>query len=223
MADSVETRQYNIVRPCRYLFSPGSERLGILAMHGYGMTPGKMLELTRSVVGPAPAIASLEAPNTFFLSADFKTAEVGFNWGTPVTTGFHVDVHHRMVLAVLEDLRARLDIGGDRIALLGFSQPVGLNYRFAAVHPTAVRGLIGLCGGVSKNWEDAGTTPVESALLHISRSEDEYFPPEVTGQAEARLRTRARDVEFHLLPGKHRFPSKAGPIITNWLERVFGR
>ena len=128
-----------------------------------------------------------------------------------------------MLLAVLEDLRARLAIGGDRIALLGFSQPVGLNYRFAAAYPMAVRGLIGLCGGVPKNSEDGGTTPVESALLHISRSEDEYFPPEVTGQAEARLRTRARDVEVHLLPGKHRFPSKAGPIITNWLERVFGR
>jgi len=36
----------------------------------------------------------------------------------------------------------------------------------------------------------------------------------------AAVRVRARDVEFQLLPGAHRFPSKAGPVIQNWLDRV---
>jgi phospholipase/carboxylesterase len=204
------------------LLSPGSGDPVILALHGYGMSAATMLQLTRSAVGAHPAIASLEAPNTFFLSPDYQTARVGYNWGTPETAEFHVQVHHRMVLALLAELEKRLGADGRRAALLGFSQAVGLNYRFAAAHPGAVRGIIGICGGVPKNWEE-GNGPVGCSLLHISRSEDEYFPPEVTAQAEARLRRRAQDVEVHLLPGKHRFPSKAGPIIAAWLERVFGR
>jgi len=30
-------------------------------------------------------------------------------------------------------------------------------------------------------------------------------------------------VEFHLLEGLHRFPSKAGAVVRPWIERVFGR
>jgi hypothetical protein len=28
-------------------------------------------------------------------------------------------------------------------------------------------------------------------------------------------------VEVHLLDGGHRFPSKAGPIVESWVERMF--
>jgi predicted esterase len=222
MADSVEHGRFEVARPCRYLLSPGPGRPTIVALHGYGMSAGKMLELTRSAVGAGPTIVSLEAPNTFFLSQDFQSARIGYNWGTPETAEFHAEVHHRMVSTLLAELESKLGTDGRQAALLGFSQAAGLNYRFAAAHPGAVRGVISLCGGVPKNWEDGGSDPVGCALLHISRSEDEYFPPEVTNQAEARLRRRAQDVEFHLLPGKHRFPSQAGPIINAWLERLFG-
>ena len=29
------------------------------------------------------------------------------------------------------------------------------------------------------------------------------------------------DVEFHLMEGGHRFPSKAGPLVERWIARVF--
>jgi predicted esterase len=104
---------------------------------------------------------------------------------------------------------------------VGFSQPVGLNYRFAATHPDEVRGVIGICGGLPKNWEDGEYRRVSAALLHIARREDEFFAPAVTEKYAERLRARASDVEFHLLEGGHRFPSKAGPIVERWIERVF--
>jgi hypothetical protein len=28
-------------------------------------------------------------------------------------------------------------------------------------------------------------------------------------------------VEFHMMEGAHRFPSKAGPLVEKWIERVF--
>jgi len=72
-----------------------------------------------------------------------------------------------------------------------------------------------------KNWEDGEYGKVSAALMHIARREDEIFPPDVTAKYADRLRLRADDVEFHLLDGGHKFPSKAGPIVERWIERVF--
>jgi len=105
---------------------------------------------------------------------------------------------------------------------LGFSQPVGLNYRFAATHPDVVRGVIGVCGGVPRDWQDPKYKPVSAALLHISRDADEFYPVASANTFADRLRERAADVEFHMIPGTHRFPSQAAKIIRPWLKRVFG-
>jgi predicted esterase len=223
MEESAGLFQFEVPRPCRYLLSPGAGGPVVLALHGYGMSARTMLGLTRGVLGPRPTIAALEAPNTFFLTPDLTSPKIGYNWGTHETASFHVEVHHRMVMGLLEELRRKLGTDAGSAVLLGFSQSVGLNYRFAAAHPGAVRGVAGICGGVPKTWEDGEPDSVDAALLHISRSEDEYFPPEVSATFEERLRWRARDVEFHLLPGEHRFPSKAGPILEAWLDRVLGR
>ena len=65
-----------------------------------------------------------------------------------------------------------------------------------------------------------GKRTVTAALLHVARREDEFYKPEVTERFAARLRLRASDVEFHMLEGGHRFPSKARPIVERWLERI---
>ena len=106
--------------------------------------------------------------------------------------------------------------------LVGFSQPVGLNYRFVGTWPAQVGGVIGLCGGVPRDWEEDSYKPVTAALLHISREEDEFFPAATAAKFPDRLRVHAPDVEFHMLPGGHRFPSKARHIAQPWMDRVFG-
>src|SRR5262249_18424608 len=103
-----------------------------------------------------------------------------------------------------------------------FSQPVGLNYRFIGTYPQEAAGVIGICGGVPKDWEEDKYHAVTAPIFHISRSEDEYFPAEVVRGFPDRLRRHAADVAFHLLPGTHRFPSKAAPLIQTWLKRLFG-
>jgi predicted esterase len=130
-------------------------------------------------------------------------------------------MHHEMLLHVFEEAKRQWSIPAERRLLVGFSQPVGMNYRFAATHPEAVRGVLGLCGGVPKNWEEGPYKKVSAALLHIARTEDDFYPPSVTEQYAERLRLRADDVEFHMMEGAHRFPSKAGPIVAKWLRRVF--
>ena len=53
-------------------------------------------------------------------------------------------------------------------------------------------------------------------------SEDEFFPEAVARGFPERLRAHAANVEFHMLPGKHRFPSKAGAIIRAFTAKIQG-
>jgi phospholipase/carboxylesterase len=125
-----------------------------------------------------------------------------------------------MVLHVLHEAGREYGIPPERRLLLGFSQPVSLNYRFAAACPEAVRGVIGICGGLPSDWESGGRGQVHAAVLHIARREDEYYPPAVTEQYADRLRLRVKDVEFHMLEGGHRFPSAGSVIVEGWLGRI---
>jgi predicted esterase len=125
-----------------------------------------------------------------------------------------------MVNHVLNGVGREYGIPPERRLLVGFSQPVSLNYRFAATCPDAVRGVIGLCGGIPSDWETAPYQPAKAAVLHIARRDDEFYPASVTEQYPTRLRLRVEDVEYHLLDGGHRFPSKADVIVEGWMGRI---
>ncbi|MGA2590185.1 MAG: hypothetical protein ABSH32_09740 [Bryobacteraceae bacterium] len=207
---------------CRYLLHAPAvvdERtVLVVALHGFSSNPEVMLRLTANLMGPGRVIAAVEGPNQFFLAQGSN--EVGYGWATHKHSDSAVRLHHEMLLHVLNEAGREYGVPPARRFLLGFSQPVGMNYRFAATHPDEIRGVIGICGGVPRNWEDGPYRPVTAALLHIARREDEFYKPEVTERFSGRLRQRAADVEFHMLEGGHRFPSKAKPIVDAWLERV---
>jgi predicted esterase len=223
-AESVERCSFEARLECHYLLHEPARIDGrtllALALHGYGSNPEVMLRLTKTMLGSDHAIASVQAPSQFFPS-NAPDGTVGYCWASPAHPKSSVRLHHEMLLHVAREAGDRLGIDARRRLLVGFSQPVGLNYRFAATHPDEVRGVIGICGGMPKNWEDGEYERVSAGLLHIARREDEFFPPDVTAKYADRLRLRAGDVEFHLLDGGHRFPSKAGPIVERWIERVF--
>jgi predicted esterase len=177
-----------------------------------------MLSLTRDMVGPHQAIAAIEGPYGFFLGVGAD--KVGFGWITSRRPAESIRLHHEMVRHVLEEAGNGLAIPAQRRVLLGFSQSVSLNYRFAAAHPDSVRGVAAICGALPGDWDDARPTPFRLAVLHIARTHDEFYPAERTEQYARRLRLRCDDVGFQLLPGGHRFPSRTGPIWENWLNRI---
>lgn len=194
----------------------------VLALHGYGSNPEVMLRLSVPAVGEDSVVASLRAPNQYYLAGSPSTDETAYNWGTRRHPELNIGLHHEIVATVAAKLRARFSIPARRTVLMGFSQPVGLNYRFIGTHPQEAGGVIGICGGVPKDWEEDKYAQVDAPILHISRSEDEFFAAEVARGFPARLRRHASDVEFHMLAGAHRFPSKAGAIIRAWLGKVDG-
>lgn len=212
MPDSI-IRSYAVTNGGTYLFdSPQDPPFVAMALHGYGQTAELIGAYARRLLGPGPAIAALQGPHPHYLES-LPSAKVGYNWGTTADWPRAIDLHHRILLQVLAELPPL------PVLLLGFSQPVGLNYRFLATHPGLVRGAIGLCGGVPKEWTPANriTTPI----LHIARSEDEFFPAPTAVEFEARLRRHCADVEFQLIPGQHRFPSDGRRLIRPWIQRIF--
>jgi predicted esterase len=207
---------------CRYLLqapdNPGPRMALVAALHGFSQNPEEMLELTSRLVGPDHAIAAMEGPYGFFVGKG--TDRVGYGWITSRRPADSIRLHQEMVHHVLTEAGAKLGIPPERRVLLGFSQSVSLNYRYAAAHPESLRGVAAFCGALPGDWDDAHPERLRPAVLHIARSEDPFYPIERTEHYERRLRLRGEDVEFHLLPGEHRFPSSAGPIWETWLKRI---
>lgn len=224
-SEAIEHRTFSARIDCHYLLQAPREvtasTLLIATMHGFGQNPEMMLPLTAGLLGTEHVIAALQAPSQFYLMQHAN--EVGYCWATHKHSESSVRVHHEMLLHVFDEAARQWSIPASRRLLVGFSQPVGMNYRFAATHPETVRGVLGLCGGVPKNWEEGPYKKVSASLLHIARTEDEFYPPSVTEKYAERLRLRADDVEFHMMEGGHRFPSKAGPIVHNWMARVWNQ
>jgi predicted esterase len=229
MPSTFERQTFMARLECRYLLHTpqdlNSNSLLIITLHGYGSNPEEMLRLTAGLVGEGHIIAALEAPNQHYVgdSLPNRQSVPGYNWGISTHWESVVRLHHDMLLKTLGSLRGRFEMGPDRCLLVGFSQPVGLNYRFAGTHPGEVGGIVGICGGVPRDWEEAKYRALQAAVLHISRDQDEFYPVEVVKRFRERLLQHADDVEFHLLEGPHRFPSKAGTIVRPWVQRVFSR
>jgi predicted esterase len=177
-----------------------------------------MLYLTARLFEAPPVIAALQGPYQFFV--DPTSRKVGYGWITSRNASESVRLHRDMVLHVLEEVGGEFGIPPERRLLAGFSQAVGLNYRFAATCPAAVRGVIAICGGLPGDWDDGDYKITTAAILHIARRNDEFYPPSVTEHYLRRLRRRALDVEFHLIEGGHQVPSEGGRIVGPWAARV---
>jgi predicted esterase len=222
MMDAARHCTFSARLDCHYLLHvPGPIDTGtllVVTLHGFGQNAEMMLPLTEKLMGGRHVIASLQGPNQFFLPG--TTSEAGFGWGANRHAPSSIRLHHDMVLHVLNEAGREYGIPPERRLLVGFSQQVALNYRFAATWPDAVRGVIGLCGGLPGDWETANYQPVKASVLHVARREDEFYPPSVTEQYAGRLRIRVGDVEFHMLDGGHRFPSKGSALVEGWLGRI---
>ena len=215
----IQERSFAAPLECRYLLRPGeSGGALVVALHGYGQDAETMLKLTERMVGPRHSIAALEGPYGFYLRTDAR--DVGYGWATTRRHADAVRLHHEMVRHTLEAAGNAVGVPAERRVLLGFSQPVSLNYRFAGACPGLARGVIGICGGLPGDWDDAAPQPIGAAILHIARRDDEHYPAAVTEQFAARLRLRCADVEFHQFEGGHRVPSGGGPLIQGWLQRL---
>ena len=190
----------------------------VVTLHGFGENPEAMLKRTARLFDTPAVFAALQGPYQFFLGPD--TRNVGYGWITNRRPTESVRLHRDMVMHVLDEVGREYSIPAERRLLVGFSQSVALNYRFAATCPEAVRGVIAVCGGLPGDWDDGVYQPVNAAVMHVAGRQDEYYPPTVTETYAQRLGRRAADVEFHLIDGGHQVPSDGNRLVGPWLRRV---
>jgi predicted esterase len=217
-----EDRSFTARLDCHYCLQlpehlDGSTLL-VVALHGFGANPEAMLGLTGRLFETPPVLAALQGPYQFFQSPAAR--EVGYGWITNRRPAESIRLHHDMVLHVLREAGEQFGIPPERRLLLGFSQAVALNYRFATAYPDAIRGVIGICGGIPGDWDVGSPQSIRASVLHIASREDEYYPLEKTEAYPETLRRHAADVDFQWIDGGHRMPGNASGIVTPWLRRI---
>jgi predicted esterase len=144
----------------------------------------------------------------------------GFGWLTNFRPEESVAVHHRALLDLIDSLTAEGVADPGRIFLLGFSQSCALNYRFAFTHSQALRGVIGICGGLPGDWDQSDLyQPTTAAVFHLSGARDEFYPPSRVGGYAAALRSRAQDTQFKSYDAGHEIVDAMRADLRLWLAR----
>src|SRR2546425_933864 len=83
----------------------------------------------------------------------------------------------------------------------------------------AVRGAIGICGGLPGDWETSDLyKETDAAVFHLAGERDEYYPPARVENYAAQLRARARDVEFRGYDAGHEISPAMRADIREWLS-----
>jgi predicted esterase len=222
-----ETTEFRIVQEFPYyydLYHPGGERPRplIIALHGYGGDKSSMMRLMRRINDRDYIIAALQGPHQHMvLPAEGSTKPgYGFGWLTNFKPEESVDLHHRMVLEIIERLKNSGEVDASRIFLLGFSQAAAVNFRFAFTHNNLVRGVVAICGGIPGDWQSEGKYQSgEIDVLYLATERDEFYTPERMRQNAEALRKRARSVELRFFDAGHEVPRDAYPVIDNWLAQ----
>ncbi len=197
----------------------------LVALHGYGQNKEVALRFAQQVQRRTQrdwTLAALQAPHPHHIYKEDGLG-AGFSWVSAFEPAEDVRNHHRFLSHVIA--RAYNEGWTDRPSafLFGFSQSVSLNYRFAAAHPERVRGVVAVAGATPSDWAKDEAVSLSPPALHVAPTEDEAYPLERARAFRAQLDAKGDDVTWSELPGKHRVPSAAYPLIARWLEERLAR
>jgi phospholipase/carboxylesterase len=199
----------------------------LVALHGYGGSKSSMGRLVRPSVPDGFALACLQGPHPHLIRPEdrSKPLGVGFGWISNWKPEESIAMHHAAIEAVVSRLAAEGRIDPGAVFLLGFSQSVALNFRYAFTYPGKVRGVIAVAGGIPGDWKDSPRyrdSPVD--VLYLAGRSDEFYPPEKIEENARALESRGARVAVRVLETGHDFPAEAMPIVRTWLEeRTAGR
>ena len=192
----------------------------LIAVHGYGAHKRYMMREARLVAPENFVIASVQGPHQHFRRTD-DGYRVGFGWLTDHQPEENVRLHHDFLLNVIAGLDKQALVDTQQVYLFGFSQACALNFRFAFTHPEAVRGIIGVCGGVPGDLE---TNPqyreFAGSTFYLYGDDDEFYPQEKFLEFDAKLRARLPNYRSKHYKAKHEITEEMREDIREWLTDV---
>jgi len=190
----------------------------LLAVHGYGAHKRYMMREARMVAPENFVVASIQAPHQHYRQTDagFK---VGFGWLTDYKSDESVALHHDFVVRLIGKLAEKNTIDEKQVYLYGFSQACALNFRFAFTYPDAVRGVVGVCGGIPSDL-DANEIykNLEAEVLFLYGERDEFYPLEKFQMFERKLKDRLPNFQSKHYQAKHEITDEMREDIKVWLK-----
>ena len=192
----------------------------LVALHGYGSNKGWMMREARRMAPDGFAVAALQGPHQHLKEPREPGGPLryGFGWLTNFHPEDSVALHHRALLDLIDVLAEQRVARRERVFLFGFSQTCALNFRFAFTHAEALRGCVGVCGGLPGDWDSGALyRPSRASVLYLHGTRDEFYPPERVSDYAARLRTRAKDVEVKAYDAGHELTPEMREDIKAWL------
>ena len=210
--------------PCYYdLFvpdGPPSKPL-VVALHGYGGDKSSMMKLMRRINEKDFVIAALQGPHHHLVmpTKEKPTLGYGFGWVSNFKPEESVALHHRLIKQVIAEQTSAGAIDPTRVFLLGFSQAVGVNFRFAFTHPDLIRGVVAIAGGIPGDWATEGKYAAGAVdVLYVAAERDEFYTTERMRQNAEALQLRARTLVLKFFDATHEVPRAAYPVIDAWLK-----
>ena len=193
----------------------------LIAVHGYGANKRQMMREARLMAPTGFAIASLQGFHQHLKEPKVEGGPLRFGFGW--VTNFHpeesVALHHQAILDLIDSLVEEGIADRTRVFLLGFSQSCALNFRFAFTYTKAMRGVVGICGGLPGDWEESsqyGRT--KASVIYLHGEDDEFYPPTRVVDYETRLRERAEDVEVKRYSAGHEIVPAMRDDVREWLD-----
>ena len=193
----------------------------LVALHGYGGNKRSMARMVRPALPPGFSLASLQGPHPHLIRPEDRSRPLGFGfgWVTNWKPEESIALHHAAIDAILERAASEGSVDPGAVFLLGFSQSVAINFRYAFTFPGRVRGSVAVAGGIPGDWDDEGKYRRSAVdVLYLAGRGDEFYPPQrIEGNARALERRGAR-VTVEIMESGHDFPPAAMPAVRRWLE-----
>ncbi len=192
----------------------------LIALHGYGGDKTSMMRLMRNINEKDYVIACLQGPHQhMILPPSEDKPGIGFGWLTNFKPEESVALHHRNVSQIIANLIHQGIADSRNIFLLGFSQAVGVNFRFAFTHSHLLRGIVAICGGIPGDWKVEGKYSGENLdVLYIGTERDEFYTPDRIKKFSEALQLRAQSVELQMFDDVHKVPRASYQPIDKWLK-----
>ncbi|HKB72051.1 MAG TPA: hypothetical protein VKH46_14480 [Thermoanaerobaculia bacterium] len=205
---------------CDVFLADGENAPLVIALHGYGGNKRSMARLVEPALPEGFALASLQGTHPHLVRPEdrSKPLGVGFGWVSNWKPEESIALHHSALDAILRRLTRERRVDPAAVFLLGFSQSVALNFRYAFTYPGKVRGVVAVAGGIPGDWS---TSPkyrdAAVDVLYLAGREDAYYPPAKIEENARALETRGARVEVAIRERGHDFPPDAASSIREWL------
>ncbi len=193
----------------------------LIALHGYGGDKTSMMRLARRINDQDYVIAALQGVHQHMIITKTREEKLqfGFGWVTNFKPEESVELHHRNIRHIIATLTNKGIADGRNVFLMGFSQAVGANFRFAFTHAGLLRGVIAICGGIPGDWAVEGKYEGDDLeVLYLGANQDEFYTPERLQQFASAIAQRALAVELKMFDCGHEVPRDSYPTINQWIK-----